>query len=70
MCFIYGSVYHVDIDLNGAVDNAFGVGLVEQVYKDLPFLDGDAGIGGYGVAVDELAVGGSDVELGAPCYKR
>ena len=54
LCFGYGSVHNVDVDLNGAVDDAFGVGLVEQVYKDLPFLDGDAGIGGYGVAETNL----------------
>ena len=35
LCFVYGSVHNVDIDLNRAVDDAFGVGLVEQVYKDL-----------------------------------
>ena len=64
-CFVYSSAHNVDVDLNGAVDNAFGVGLVEQVYKDLPLLDGDAGIGGYGVAVDELAVKRDDIKLGS-----
>ena len=56
LCFVYSSAHNVDIDLNGTVDDAFGVGLVEQVYKELPLLDGDAGVGGYGIAVDELAV--------------
>ena len=65
LCFVYSSAYNVDIDLNGAVDNAFGVGLVEQVYKDLPLLDGDAGVGGYRVAIDEAAVGGGDIQQGA-----
>src|SRR5699024_10528989 len=59
------SAHHVDVDVDGSVDDRLGVGLVEQVHQDLAVLQGDAGIGGQGIAVDELAVGGGDVQQGA-----
>ena len=59
------SAHNVDVDLNGTVDHALGVGLIEQVYQDLALLHRNAGVGGHCVAIHELAVGGSDIQLGA-----
>ena len=59
------SLHHVDVHLNGSIDYALGVGLVEQVHKDLALLHGNAGIGSHRIAVHELAVGGGDIQLGA-----
>ena len=56
------SAYHVNIHLDGTVDDALGIGLIEQVHQDLPLLHRNAGVGGHGIAVDELAVGGGDVQ--------
>ena len=53
-------------DRNGSIDHALGVGLVEQVHKDLALLHGNAGIGSHRIAVHELAVGGGDIDV----YKR
>ena len=60
------SVHHVDVHLNGSIDHALGVGLVEQVHKDLALLHGNAGIGSHRIAVHELAVGPVSGETGAP----
>ena len=59
------SVHHVNVDLNGSVDDRLGIRLIEQIHKDLAVLQGDAGIGGHRIAVDKAAVGGRDIQQGA-----
>ena len=59
------SVHNVNIDLDRPIDDRLGVGLVEQVHEDLALLNGDAGVGRDGVAVNEAAIGGSDIQQGA-----
>ena len=65
------SVHNVNIDLDRPIDDRLGVGLVEQVHEDLALLNGDAGVGRDGVAVNEAAIGGSDIQQGTvgddPC---
>ena len=59
-----GSVHNVNIDLDGAIDDRLGVGLIEQVHKDVAVLQGNAGIGGHRVAVNKAAIGGGDIQQG------
>ena len=59
------SVHNVNIDLDRPIDDRLGVGLVEQVHEDLALLNGDAGVGRDGVAVNEAAIGRSDIQQGA-----
>ena len=60
-----GSANDINVDLDGTVDDRLGVGLIEQIHEDLALLDRNAGIGGDGIAVDEAAVGGGDIQQGA-----
>ena len=56
------SAHDVDVDVDGAVDDRLRIGLIEQVHEDAAILHGDAGVGGYRVAIDEAAVGGGDIQ--------
>ena len=59
------SAHDVDVDVDGAVDYRLRIGLIEQVHEDAAILHGDAGVGGYRVAIDEAAVGGGDIQQGS-----
>ena len=57
--------HDIDVDVDGAVDDRLRIGLIEQIHEDSAILHGDAGVGGYRVAIDEAAVGGGDIQQGA-----